>query len=72
MIKKTTKIVFEETGDVVEDARGIPLSEGERLILTDRVSNAVTTYVVAKKDIRAVQDGDDFTVDITYTLRKAP
>lgn len=68
MIKKNTKMVFEDGGSAEELIGGIPLSEGE--IVHVWKNQIAVDYVVTRKSIDFVFDGDDQIANITYSLRK--
>lgn len=65
MIKKNTKIVFKD-GRQMDEAGGIPLSEGEKL--TMHSDGVVKEYVVVKKTVDCFDEGVDQIVNITYVL----
>lgn len=64
MIKKTTKITFEDTGETIEDSGGIPLSEGEIMVVND------VPYVVSSKEVKCHKEGEDWLADVAYRLAK--
>ena len=70
MIKKTTKVIFEdgENKRSEEMVGGIPLSKGE--IIRVHQGEAVVTYEVVEKIIDAFLEGDDQVVNITYIVKK--
>jgi actin-like ATPase involved in cell morphogenesis len=68
MIKKNTKVIFANGEEQEELVGGIPLSKGEIVHLH---RNGITTdYQVVEKMVDCYMDGEDQTVDITYTLQK--
>lgn len=71
MIKKNTKIIFEDGEDkkIEEDMGGIPLSVGEIVHFRDE-SNEKIIYEVVDKTIESYFEGEDRIVNITYVLRK--
>ena len=70
MIKKTTKVIFEdgENQRSEEMVGGIPLSKGE--IIRVHEGEAVVTYEVVEKIIDAFLAGNDQVVNITYIVKK--
>ena len=72
MIKKNTKIIFEDGGEKTTDdlIGGIPLSKGEIVHLHNENSDEVTDYEVADKKIDCIIKGEDRIVNIVYILRR--
>lgn len=68
MIKKNTKMVFEDGSGTEELIGGIPLSEGE--IVHVWKNQIAVDYVVTKKSVDFIFDGDDQTANIIYSLLK--
>ena len=68
MIKKNTKMIFEDGGSTEELAGGIPLSVGE--IVHVKKDGESTDYVVADKNVEFIFDGDDQIANIAYSLMK--
>ncbi len=68
MIKKTTKITFEDTGETIEDTGGIPLSEGESLMIAKDGVNQ--EYVVSSKEVNCRKEGEDWLAEVVYRLRR--
>lgn len=70
MIKKNTKVIFENREDKRSEdlVGGIPLSKGE--IVTIHENNKIIKYEVVDKIVDCFLDGEDQTVDITYILNK--
>lgn len=70
MIKKNTKVIFEdgENKRSEEMVGGIPLSKGE--IVKVHQGDEVIMYEVTDKKIDAYLDGDDQVVNIEYIIRK--
>ncbi len=70
MIKKNTKVIFVDGNDNQTDdlVGGMPLSKGE--IVHVHKNNQLTDYEVIDKNIECFLDGEDQTVNITYTLKK--
>lgn len=64
MIKKSTKITFEESGETIEDSGGIPLSEGESIVVNG------SEYVVARKAVACRKEGEDWMAEVEYILKK--
>ena len=64
MIKKNTKLIFEGTDKVVEDKGGIPLSEGEIIIIEGEA------WKVSEKIVDCKHEDEDLVAEITYKLRK--
>lgn len=64
MIKQTTKITFKDTGETIEGSGGIPLSEGEIMVVDD------VPYVVSSKQVKCRKEGEDWLADVEYKLRK--
>ena len=71
MIKKNTKIIFEEGEDkkTEEMPGGIPLSVGE-IVHFRTESNEKITYEVVDKTVEGFIKGEDRIVNITYVLRR--
>jgi len=65
MIKKSTTIIFQDSGETIEDQGGIPLSAGENLVVNG------AEYIVSKKSVTCKKAGEDWMAEIEYTLRKA-
>lgn len=70
MIKKNTKIVFEDNsgGAADELMGGIPLSKGE-IVKVQRDGQAID-YEVEGKKVEIIFEGEDQIANITYTLRR--
>ena len=68
MIKKNTRMIFEEEGNNKELQGGIPLSKGE--IVNVYEGGKKNSFEVVEKKIDFNLDGDDQTADITYRLKK--
>jgi len=70
MIKKNTKVIFEDGENKRSEdmVGGIPLSKGE--IIKVHQGGEVMTYEVTDKIIDAFLDGEDQIVDITYIVRR--
>lgn len=68
MIKKNTKVIFEDNSGSEELAGGMPLSKGE--IVKVHKKGMVIEYIVKDKTIDCFMDGEDQEVNITYTLAK--
>jgi hypothetical protein len=70
MIKKNTKVIFEDGENKRSEdmVGGIPLSKGE--IIKVHESDTVVLYEVVDKIVDCFLNGDDQTVDITYIVRK--
>ncbi|MCX6713971.1 MAG: hypothetical protein NTV48_02600 [Candidatus Vogelbacteria bacterium] len=70
MIKKNTKVVFEdnESSQTEEMVGGIPLSKGE--IMHVHRNGETFDYEVTDKIIDCNLDGEDQIVDITYIVKK--
>lgn|GEM_PF-696956 len=70
MIKKTTKVVFEdgENQKSEEMVGGIPLSKGE--IIRVHEGETVVNYEVVEKIIDAFLDSGDQVVNINYKVKK--
>lgn len=70
MIKKTTKVIFED--DKVESSDelvgGMPLSKGD-VVHIHRGENIID-YIVTDKIVDCYMGGDDQLVNITYKLKK--
>jgi hypothetical protein len=72
MIKKTTKIIFEDKGNrtTEEMLGGMPLSKGELVHIHNEKTKEVTDYKVKDKIIDCFLKGNDQLVEITYVLKK--
>ncbi|MEK9181390.1 MAG: hypothetical protein AAB871_04095 [Patescibacteria group bacterium] len=70
MIKKETKVIFENGEETQELTGGIPLSVGEVVRLHQKGGKAAVDYLVVKKDVDCFMEGDDQKVIILYRLRK--
>jgi len=70
VIKKTTKVVFEdgENQKSEEMVGGIPLSKGE--IIRVHEGETVVNYEVVEKIIDAFLDSGDQVVNINYKVKK--
>jgi len=70
MIKKNTKVIFEDGANKrsEEMVGGIPLSKGE--IVSVHQNGMTVSYEVVDKVIDAFLDGEDQTVNIVYIIRK--
>lgn len=70
MIKKNTKVIFEdgENERTEEMVGGMPLSKGE--IIKVHKDGKELMYEVADKVIDAFLDGEDQIVNITYIVRR--
>lgn len=71
MIKKNTKVIFEDNGNSSSDelVGGMPLSKGD-IVNVHRGHQGVADYEVVDKIIDCFMGGDDQIVNITYKLRK--
>ncbi|MFA5878462.1 MAG: hypothetical protein WC845_03805 [Candidatus Staskawiczbacteria bacterium] len=69
MIKKNTKVVFQEGGSEKSKDMigGIPLSKGETIKVHE--GDKVIMYVVTDKIVECFFDGDNKTVNITYIVK---
>lgn len=72
MIKKNTKIIFEDGEDkkIEEMMGGMPLSKGEVVHMHAENSDKAVDYEVVDKIIDCYLKGEDQIVNITYVLRK--
>ena len=72
MIKKNTKVVFEdgENSQISEMIGGMPLSKGEIVHLHPENSEEIIDYEVVDKITDCYLQGDDQVVNIEYVLRK--
>jgi len=72
MIKKNTKIVFENNDGEKEKELigGIPLSVGEIMHIKKNESGKNEDYEVVNKQINCLMQEEDQIVDIVYTLKK--
>mgnify|MGYP006992555334 CR=1 FL=1 len=72
MIKKNTKVIFEEGENIKSEnlVGGIPLSKGENVRIHQKGSTEVINYKVTKKEIDCIWEGEDQIINITYTLKK--
>ena len=70
MIKKNTKVVFEDgENKITEDmVGGIPLSKGE--VIKVHKDDKIVLYEVADKTVDCFLNGEDQTVNITYIVKK--
>lgn len=70
MIKKNTKIIFEDGENAGSDelVGGMPLSKGD--IVHIHRDDKVVDYEVADKTIDCFMGGEDQVVNIVYKLRK--
>jgi len=70
MIKKTTKVIFEDGADerTEEMIGGLPLSKGETVKVKE--NNKIETYEVVDKTIEVFLGKDEQKANITYVLRK--
>lgn len=70
MIKKNTKIIFEddENGTTDELIGGIPLTKGETIQV--QKDGQTLQYQVMEKQVNFIFEGDDQTANITYVLSK--
>ncbi len=70
MIKKNTKVVFENGEDKTSEymVGGIPLSKGE--VIKVHKNSEVIQYEVVEKIVDCYLDQEDQIVDITYVVRK--
>lgn len=70
MIKKNTKIIFEDGDSASSDelAGGMPLSKGD--IVHIHRGESIVDYEVADKIIDCFMGGEDQMVNIIYKLRK--
>ena len=72
MIKKTTIAVFKD-GDYKGEydwKGGMPLSEGEVLVVHLKNPDRSISYVLDKKTIELVDDGEDQLVKVEYNFKK--
>ena len=70
MIKKNTKIVFEDGSELGLEG-GIPLSKGDVLdIKTNSNKQKIGKFIVNEKKIECFLEGKDEVVNITYILKK--
>ncbi len=72
MIKKNTKVVFEDGENQKSDdlIGGMPLSKGEIVHVHEGDSGKSIDYEVADKTIDCFLKGDDQIVNIIYVLKK--
>lgn len=72
MIKKNTKVIFEDEQGKKSDELigGMPLTKGEIVHFHQSDSDTVIDYEVVDKTIDYRIEGEDQIVDITYVLRK--
>jgi len=72
MIKKNTKIIFEDDQAKKTDnlIGGLPLSKGEIIHLHQENSAEIIDYEVVDKIVDCFLKGKDQEVNITYVLRK--
>lgn len=72
MIKKNTKVVFEDGENKRTDNMmgGMPLSKGEIIHVHPEDGGDVIDYEVVDKVIDCYLKGEDQMVDITYVLRR--
>ena len=70
MIKKNTRVIFEDNkGKVSEEfGGGMPLSKGE--IVKIHKNGRVVSYIVKDKMIDCFMKGKDKEVNIVYTLKR--
>jgi len=70
MIKKNTKVIFEDGENRRSEnmVGGIPLSKGE--IIKVHEGDKVLQYEVADKIVDCFLNGEDQVVDITYIVRR--
>jgi hypothetical protein len=69
MIKKNTKVIFEDNPGISEDlAGGIPLSKGETITIHNKGKK--TEYIIKDKKVEWFMDGKDQEVNIIYFLKK--
>ncbi len=70
MIKKNTKVIFEDGEDKTSEdmVGGIPLSKGE--VIKVHKNSEVLQYEVVDKIVDCYLYQEDQVVDITYVLRK--
>ncbi|TSC93955.1 MAG: hypothetical protein Athens101428_478 [Candidatus Berkelbacteria bacterium Athens1014_28] len=68
MIKKNTKMVFEDGNFIEELVGGVPLSEGE--VVNVKKNEEVVKYTVVKKTVDFIFEGNDQTANIIYLLKK--
>lgn len=70
MIKKNTKVIFEDGDDKRSEEMigGIPLSKGE--IITVHQGDDVVMYEVTSKTIDAFLEGEDQIINITYGVKR--
>lgn len=71
MIKKTTKVIFDDgkSRRTEELIGGIPLSKGE-IINVHEKNGKIIRYEVKEKKIDCFLNGQDQIVDIVYVVRK--
>ena len=72
MIKKTTKIIFEdeENKTTANMLGGMPLSKGEVVHIHKENEEEVIDYDVKDKIINCFLKGSDQLVEITYVLKR--
>ncbi|MCX6803878.1 MAG: hypothetical protein NTY48_04900 [Candidatus Diapherotrites archaeon] len=70
MIKKNTKIVFEDGNGPIDGVLegGIPLTKGETINFN--VDGKVYVYIVKEKTIDCILKGKDQLINIVYVLGK--
>ncbi|MFA6553571.1 MAG: hypothetical protein WCT27_04025 [Patescibacteria group bacterium] len=70
MIKKNTKVIFEDGNNKTTDEMigGIPLSKGE--MITVHKDGKAVHYEVADKVVDCYYEDQDQIVDITYIIKK--
>lgn len=71
MIKKNTKVIFEDSGANSSDelVGGMPLSKGD-IVHVHRDDKGVVDYEVVDKIIDCFMGGEDQIVNISYKLKK--
>lgn len=71
MIKKNTKVIFQDEGAHKEEGwgGGVPLSKGE-IVHMHQEDGSVIDYEAVDKQVDCERQEDDQIIDITYTLAK--
>lgn len=71
MIKKNTKIIFEDESEQEKELEGgIPLSKGDIVQVYEKDSNKAANYEVINKKIEFFIKDKDQIANITYRLKK--
>ncbi len=68
MVKKNIKMLFGDSGEVIEDKGGIPLSVGE-VMKMHQADGSIVEYEVISKEVDCRADGEDWIVDVVFSLR---